>query len=155
MHTRTVLGLVGWLALCFGVAALGGIATDTGAWYQELTRPAWNPPGWVFGPVWTLLYTLMAVAAWGIWKETGFREAAVPLALFGVQLALNGLWSWLFFGWQLPGWAFAEILMLWTAIAATLLVFYRVKAWTAYLLVPYLLWVSYAAALNGWIWWMN
>ena len=155
MNTRTVLGLVGWLALCFGIAALGGVATDTGTWYQELTRPTWNPPGWVFGPVWTLLYTLMAIAAWGVWKETGLREVAVPLALFGVQLALNGLWSWLFFGWRLPGWAFAEILVLWTAIAATLLAFSRVKAWTGYLLVPYLLWVSYAAALNGWIWWMN
>ncbi len=155
MNTRTVLGLVGWLALCFAVAALGGIATDTGTWYQELTRPAWNPPGWVFGPVWTLLYTLMGIAAWGVWKEVGFDAGAVPLALFGVQLALNGLWSWLFFAWQAPGWAFAEILVLWVAIAATLLAFYRVKAWTGYLLVPYLLWVSYAAALNGWIWWMN
>jgi len=155
MNTRTVLGLVGWLVLCFSVAAVGGIATDTGAWYQALTRPAWNPPGWVFGPVWTLLYTLMAIAAWGIWKEAGFRKQGVPLALFGMQLALNGLWSWLFFGWQLPGWAFAEILVLWTTIAATLLAFYRIKAWAGYLLVPYLLWVSYAAALNGWIWWMN
>lgn len=155
MNTRTVLGLVGWLALCFAVAALGGIATDTGTWYQELTRPAWNPPGWVFGPVWTLLYTLMGIAAWGVWNEAGFGAGAVPLALFGVQLALNGLWSWLFFAWQAPGWAFAEILVLWVAIAATLLAFYRVKAWTGYLLVPYLLWVSYAAALNGWIWWMN
>lgn len=155
MKTRTVLGLVGWLVLCFGVAAVGGVATDTGAWYQELTRPSWNPPGWVFGPVWTLLYTLMAIAAWGVWKENGLRAHAVPLTLFGAQLALNGLWSWLFFGWQLPGWAFAEILVLWAAIAATLQAFYRVKAWTGYLLIPYLLWVSYAAALNGWIWWMN
>lgn len=151
------LGLVGWIALCFAAAAVGSLLTETtvGGWYQQLAKPAWNPPDWVFGPVWTLLYGMMGVAAWLVWRQRGFSDAVLPLSLFGVQLALNVAWSGLFFSLRSPGLAFAEILLLWCAILATLVAFWRVRAAAGALLVPYLLWVSYAATLNFAIWRLN
>lgn len=148
-------GLAGWLGLCYLAAFVGSRFTDTGAWYQGLEQPAWQPPDWLFGPVWTLLYTMMAVAAWLVWRERGRRAVGGALALFLVQLALNVAWSWLFFVRQRPDLAFGEIVLLWIAILATLLAFWRIRPLAGALLIPYLLWVTYAAALNYSIWQLN
>jgi tryptophan-rich sensory protein len=154
---RSFLGLVVWLAVCFGAAAIGSLFTgaSVGSWYQSLKRPAWTPPNWLFGPVWTLLYAMMAVAAWLVWRRAGLAAAALPIALFALQLAFNVGWSALFFGLHRPGPAFAEIVALWALILATLLTFWRVSAPAGALLVPYLLWVTFAACLNFAIWRMN
>jgi benzodiazapine receptor len=152
---KLVLALAGWLALCYGAAALGSQFTDTGAWFQALRKPPWNPPNWLFGPVWTILYGLMGVAAWLVWKRRGFARGALPLGLFGVQLALNVAWSWLFFTARRPDLALFEIVVLWAAILATLLAFWRVRRAAGLLLVPYLAWVTFAAALNFAIWRLN
>jgi|GEM_PF-228620 tryptophan-rich sensory protein len=124
-------------------------------WYPTLTKPAWTPPDWVFGPVWTLLYILMAVAAWLVWRKAGFAGARLALVLYFVQLALNAAWSGLFFGLRSPAAGLVDILLLWMVIAATLVAFARHSAVAAGLLVPYFVWVSYAAALNFAIWRMN
>lgn len=146
--------LLGWLLLCFA-AAWFGAQFMPGEWYATLRKPSWNPPNWIFGPVWTLLYTMMAAAAWLVCQRASFAANAVPLAVFLIQLALNALWSWLFFGLQKPGLAFAEIVALWLAIAASLLLFRRVSPLAAWLLAPYLAWVSFAAALNFTLWRLN
>lgn len=148
-----VLGLVAWLAVCFLAAAVGGLASaSAGGFYQTLFRPAWAPPGWLFAPAWTVLYALMAVAAWLVWKERGFRHAKLALSLFVVQLAANALWTWLFFVWHLGGVAFAEIITLWVLIACTLFAFWRVRPLAGALLLPYLAWVSFASALCYAVW---
>jgi len=149
-----MLGLCGWLLLCFAAASLGAVFMP-GEWYAALRKPAWNPPGWVFGPVWSTLYTMMAVAAWLVWKRGGFAAQRRPLALFLAQLALNAVWTPLFFGLHRPGVAFAEIVLLWLAIAATLMAFRPVSRAAAWLLAPYLAWVSFAAVLNGTLWRLN
>lgn len=151
---RPWLALTGLLLICFAAAAFGGMFMP-GEWYASLKKPAWNPPGWVFGPVWTALYTMMAVAAWLVWKRGGFTVQRGPLTLFLVQLALNAVWTPLFFGLQWPGAAFAEIVLLWVAIGVTLFAFGRVSQVAAWLLVPYLAWVSFAAALNFALWRLN
>lgn len=148
------MALAAFLLLCYGAAAIGAQFTP-GAWYAELTKPTWTPPGAVFGPVWTLLYGMMAVAAWLVWRVGGKRGVRGALALFGVQLALNVAWSWLFFGLQRPGAALVDILLLWLAISATILAFWRVRPAAGMLLVPYLVWVSFATALNLQIWRLN
>ena len=157
MRAPTVwLGLVVFLALCLEAAGLGAIATTPeDVWYQTLEKPSWNPPGWVFGPVWTTLYVLMAVAAWLVWKSEGLKSSAMPLTLFGFQLLLNVAWSWIFFRLHQPGWAFAEILVLWFAILATTVAFFRRSRLAGGLMVPYLAWVSFASVLNFAIWQMN
>lgn len=146
--------LAGLLLLCFGVAAVGGLSTARGVaeWYPTLDKPPWTPPNWAFGPVWTVLYTLMAVAAWIV-----FRQRATPAAVgtFAGQLVLNALWSPLFFAWQQTGSALVVITLLWGAILATIVVFWRIRALGGALLVPYLLWVTIAWTLNAWIWWFN
>ena len=144
------------LAASFAAAGLGSIATvpALGDWYAGLVKPAWNPPNWIFGPVWTTLYAMMAVAAWLVWKRGG--PGRLPaLILFGVQLALNVSWSWLFFGLRQPGAALAEILFLWLAIGATAWAFGRLSRPAALLFIPYLLWVSFAAVLNWALWRLN
>lgn len=151
---KTTLALAGWLALCFSVASLGAIFMP-GEWYASLKKPSWNPPPWIFAPVWSALYAMMAVAAWLVWKRGGFSTQRRPLALFLAQLALNALWTPLFFGLHRPGLAFLEILLLWLAIAATLLAFRPVNSAAAWLLAPYLTWVSFAAALNFALWRLN
>jgi len=153
-RTTTVLGLIGWLLLCFAASA-GGAVFMPGEWYAALTKPAWNPPGWLFGPVWSALYTMMAVAAWLVWKRGGFAAQRRPLGWFLVQLALNATWTPLFFGLHRPGVAFAEILLLWLAIAWTIAAFWREHRVSAWLLAPYLAWVSFAAVLNGTLWRLN
>lgn len=154
---RNAFALLISLVLAFGAAAVGGYATasSVGDWYQGLTKPSWNPPDWVFGPVWTLLYAMMAFAAWLVWRKAGFSGAAIALGLYGAQLLLNIGWSILFFGLQMPGAAFGEILLLWAAIAATALAFGAVSPAAGWLMAPYLAWVSFASALNFTIWRLN
>ena len=148
--TRQLVGLALSIGLCFGVAAVGSAMTipSIGTWYATLTKPSWNPPNWVFGPVWSTLYLCMAVAAWMVWRERGLPAALIPLALFGLQLALNCAWSGLFFALHKPWLAFADIVVLWFAIVATMVSFARVSSFASILLAPYLLWVTFAAILN-------
>lgn len=151
--SKQVLGLLAWLFICFAAAALGAAASiQAGAFYQELVRPAWAPPGWLFGPVWTVLYFLMAVSAWLVWREQGFGAARAALSLFLFQLAANALWTWLFFAWRLGALAFAEIIFLWVLILATALLFRRHRRIAAVLLLPYLAWVTLATALTWAVW---
>ena len=147
-------GLLGWLIASFGAAALGAFFMP-GAWYDSLNKPSWNPPGWVFGPVWSALYTMMAVAAWQVWQQGGFSNQRKPLLWFIAQLALNAVWSPLFFGLHRPGIAFGEILLLWGAIVGTMVAFYPVSRAAMCLLIPYLAWVSFATVLNFTLWKLN
>jgi len=146
---RQFIGLIAWLAVSFIAAAIGAAASvRAGSFYTQLVRPDWAPPPEVFGPVWTVLYALMGISAWMIWRVGGFRAARTALTIFLVQLAVNALWSWLFFGWHLGALVFADIVVLWALVLATLIVFWRLIRWAAALLVRYLLWISLAAALN-------
>ncbi len=151
---QDALGLVGWLALCFAASALGAAASiNTRGFYKELVSPSWAPPGWLFGPVWTVLFTCMAIAAWLVWRERRTDKTKhLALGLFLAQLVANTLWSWLFFAWQLGGVAFADIVLLWVLIACTAVAFWRIKPLAGALLVPYLAWVSFAAVLNWALW---
>jgi translocator protein len=151
---RQILGLVGWLAAAFAAAAFGGLFSP-GEWYAQLDKPSWNPPGWIFGPVWTALYAMMGVAAWLVWRRSGFAGAPVALALFGAQLVLNAMWSWLFFGLHRPALALVDIVALGLAIAATIVAFWQHSRPAALLLVPYLGWVGFATALNLTLWRLN
>jgi len=148
------VGLVVSLVVCLGVGGLGAAATtpEIAGWYQTLAKPSWNPPDWIFGPVWTTLYVLMAIAAWLVWKPRGFADAARPLTLFAAQLTLNCAWSFIFFGLHAPGWAFVEIVVMWLAIVATMVEFFRKSSLAGWLLAPYLAWVSFASILNFTIW---
>ena len=151
---RLFLGLVGWLLACFAAAAMGGLFMP-GEWFASLKKPSWNPPGWMFGPVWTTLYTMMAVAAWLVWKCGGLAAQRRPLTLFLVQLTLNAIWTPLFFGLHWPGPAFIEMVLLWLAIAGTIAAFWPINRLAAWLLAPYLAWVSFAAVLNFTLWRLN
>jgi benzodiazapine receptor len=153
---KQIVGLVGWLVVSFIAAAIGGAASvQAGPFYTQLVRPGWAPPPSIFGPVWTVLYALMAVSAWLVWRTGGFRAARFALTLFLVQLALNSLWSWLFFGWHRGAWAFADIVALWALVVATVIAFWRISPLAGALLVPYLMWVSFASALNAAVWQLN
>jgi translocator protein len=154
---RQWIGLAIFVAICFAAAGVGSLFTTPviPEWYARLRKPPWTPPNWVFGPVWSALYLAMAVAAWLVWRKKGLAGAAIPMTLFFVQLVLNVGWSFLFFGLQRPGLAFAEIILLWLAILATLIAFWHVALVAGLLLLPYLLWVTFAAALNFAIWRMN
>jgi translocator protein len=154
------------LAAPFVAAVLGGVATSSSlsTWYQRLKKPSWNPPSWIFGPVWTLLYTMMGVASWLVWKEgrTGKErdlstsaESRAALRLYGIHLVFNALWSIIFFGLRRIGWAAAEIAVLWSLIAATLVRFHRIKKLAGMLLIPYLLWGTFASVLNLKLWRLN
>jgi tryptophan-rich sensory protein len=154
--TKQLLGLAGWLVLSFAASAVGALASiQAQSFYGQLVQPAWAPPPWVFGPVWTVLYALMAVAAWLVWRNGGFRSHRFALSLFLVQLVFNALWSWIFFAWKGGALAFADIVLLWVLIVATLFSFWRIRPLAGALLVPYLLWVSFAAALNFALWQLN
>jgi benzodiazapine receptor len=154
---KQAVGLVALIAVCFAAAAAGGAATypRIEGWYATLSKPSWTPPDWVFGPVWTVLYLGMAVAAWLVWRQKGLNGARGPLILFVVQLGLNVAWSWLFFGLRNPALGFIDILLLWVAIAATLVAFLRRSLVAGLLFVPYLAWVTFAACLNYSIWQRN
>jgi tryptophan-rich sensory protein len=151
-----LMGLFAWLVVVFAAAAIGGYASaSAGEFYGALARPSWAPPGWLFGPVWSLLYTLMGIAAWLVWRVGGFGAARSALIVFMVQLAANALWTWLFFVWRQGGLAFAEILLLLALIFATLVLFWRANRRAAALLIPYVLWVSFAGALTLSTWRLN
>lgn len=151
-----VLGLVAWLAVTFAAAAIGSAASvSSGPFYAELVRPGWAPPPSVFGPVWTVLYALMGCAAWLVWRRGGFFAAPTALTLYLLQLTANALWTWLFFRWHLGGAAFADVVVLWVLIVATMAGFRRVSLPATLLLIPYLAWVSFAAVLNYTLWQMN
>lgn len=149
-----LIALLVWVGLCFLTAWIGS-RFSPGEWYAQLHRPSWTPPGYLFGPVWSFLYLSMGIAAWLVWRRAGFSGARLALILFVVQLVLNGMWSWIFFGTQRPGLAFAEILILWGMILATTLAFWRASTTAGILFLPYLAWVSFAAILNYSIWKLN
>lgn len=153
---KQLLGFAGWLILTFAAAAIGAVASaQAKTFYQELLRPEWAPPGWLFAPVWTALYLMMAIAAWLVWRNHGFRRAGGALTLFVVQLAANAVWTWLFFAWHQGALAFTEILVLWALIAGTIIAFRRLHALAAALLLPYLAWVTFACALTYSTWQLN
>ena len=152
-----VIGLIVALGACFGIAALGSAFTVPALahWYAGIRKPSWTPPSWLFGPVWTSLFVMMAVAVWLVWLRVGIFGAPAAFALFAGQLALNAVWSALFFGLRNPGAAFVEVVFFWFTIAATALAFARIDPLAALLLVPYLMWVTFAAVLNFAIWRLN
>lgn len=152
---REALALAALVAACFAVAATGALVTvpAVAGWYQGITKPWFNPPAWVFGPVWTVLYALMGWAAFLAWRRRGLFSR--QLALFGAQLLLNGLWSPVFFGLGRPGAALIVLAALWVAIALTLVAFWQTERRAGVLLIPYLAWVSFAAVLNAAIWRLN
>lgn len=151
---RLAGGLAVWLFIVF-LAAWSGARFTPGEWYAQLEKPAWTPPGVVFGPVWTLLYILMAVSAWLVWARFGVTGARAALAVFLLQLALNAAWSWLFFNRHAIGLALGDLVVLWAAILATMALFWTKRPLAAVLLTPYLLWVTYAGFLNLAIWRLN
>lgn len=155
--SRDWIALVIFMALSFGAAFIGGLFTSASVdgWYRTLLKPAWSPPSWIFGPVWTLLYLAMAIAAWLVWRRRLFSNVSTALSLFAVQLVLNAAWSAFFFGLQSPLLAFVNIVLLWGAILATMIAFARVAKISGWLFAPYILWVTFAAALNFAIWRMN
>jgi tryptophan-rich sensory protein len=150
------LSLAGWIALSLAAGAIGAIASvDSREFYAALARPPWAPPGWLFGPVWTALYVLMGIAAWRVWRAPRTPARRLGLVLFVVQLALNALWTWIFFAWRSGAWAFAEIAVLWLLIVATIACFARVRPLAAWLLAPYIGWVTFALALTWSVWQRN
>ena len=150
------LGLVFWLAVTFAAAGAGGVASANAAgFYQSLSRPDWAPPPWLFGPVWTVLYLMIGIAAWLVWRERGFAGARAALSLFLIQLAANALWTWIFFAWRRGALAFAEIVLLWVLIVATMLTFWRIRRIAGALFIPYLAWVTFASALTYCVWMLN
>jgi tryptophan-rich sensory protein len=152
--SRRIIALIGWLILCLGASGIAFFVSTEG-WYAALRKPSWNPPPWLFGPVWTLLYVMMAVAAWLVWREGGWKRQSRPRGWFIFQWFLNLLWTPLFFGMHRAGLAFIDIVLLWGAIAGTVMLFWRVRKAAGALLVPYLIWVTFAATLNFTIWSIN
>ena len=153
---KQIAGLAVWLIVSFIAAAIGSAATiQAGPFYTQLLRPDWAPPPTIFGPVWTVLYILMGIAAWLVWRLGGFRAARSALTLFLAQLALNALWSWLFFGWHRGALAFADIILLLAILAATVVAFARIRRAAAWLLAPYIVWVCFATALCFSVWQRN
>lgn len=153
---RKVVSLVVCMVVCYGAAAVGGLATggSVSGWFQTLKRPSFQPPDWLFGPVWTLLYGLMAVSAWLVYVKTG-RVRSTPMTLFVVQLVLNVAWSIIFFGLHRPGLAVFDIVALWVAIIATIVAFWRISMTAGVLMLPYLAWVTFASVLNVSLWHLN
>ena len=153
---KPIIGLAGWTLVTFATGAVGAFASrNAPTFYAELAKPTWAPPSWVFGPVWTTLYVMMAVSAWLVWREAGWSGAQAALSLFIAQLVCNALWSWCFFAWRKGALAFADILVLLALIIACVITFARVHRVAAMLLVPYLAWVSFATALTIAIWRAN
>jgi translocator protein len=151
-----ILGLVLWLGIAFGAAAIGAVASvDAGSFYAQLVRPAWAPPASAFGPVWSVLYLLMGIAAWLVWREQDASGRRAALALFIAQLCANALWSWLFFAWRKGAFAFVEVLVLLILIALTSAAFWRVRRLAGALMLPYLAWVCLASALTWSVWRSN
>jgi tryptophan-rich sensory protein len=155
-YQRQLIGLAGWLAASFAAGGIGAVASaSAGAFYGSLSQPSWAPPAWLFGPVWSVLYILIGVAAWLVWRANGLSGASTALRLFGIQLLANALWTWLFFVWHLGAISVVEIILLWLLIAANVCAFWRLHRLAALMLVPYLAWVSFAAALTFSLWRLN
>lgn len=157
-NMNAVVALVLAVVVPEAVGALSGVVTarSVRTWYVGIAKPGFTPPSWVFAPVWTSLYLLMGVASWLVWRQGGQRpEVRVALLVYGVHLVLNGAWSLVFFGAKRPGWALAEILVLDVSVVLTALLFLRISRLAGGLMVPYVLWVAFATALNGGIWWLN
>jgi benzodiazapine receptor len=153
---KQAVGLLVWLAISFVASGIGAMASIRAApFYGQLVQPSWAPPSSVFGPVWTILYALMGIAAWLVWRADSLRATRAALSLFLLQLAVNALWTWLFFAWSQGALAFADIMLLWLLVVATAVSFWRIRPLAGALLIPYLLWVSFAAALNLSIWQLN
>jgi len=154
MTLSEIVSLIGFVGACFAAASMGTIFRP-GEWYERLAKPSWRPPNWLFAPVWTVLYLAIAVSGWLIWRKAGMAGAALPLIIYLLQLVLNAAWTPIFFGLHRLGAAFVEIVLLWASIAATIVFFQPIDALAAWLLVPYLAWVSFAATLNFAIWRLN
>jgi len=153
MDVFSIIVLIGFIGACL-LAARVGAAYRPGDWYEQLRKPAW-PPNWVFPPAWAVLYLTIAVSGWLVWRTSGSAGAALPFAICLLQLVLNAAWSPIFFGIRRPDLAFMEIVILWFSIVATIATFHSLNAVAAWLLLPYLGWVTFAAALNFTIWRMN
>ena len=151
------LSLLPFVVACFTGAGIGLAFTGSAAhhWYPELKKPEWNPPIWIFGRVWSVLYLMMALSAWRVWRGASWPAARIPLVLFAIQLVLNTVWSIVFFGMRAIGPAFGEILLLWMMIVATAVSFYPLSLLATWLLIPYIGWVGFASYLNFRIWQMN
>jgi tryptophan-rich sensory protein len=158
VQSRKLWALVAFFVVSFAAAGIGGAATakSVTTWYVTLSKPSWNPPNWLFAPVWTTLYVLMSIAGWRAWKVAASRsDANRTLQLYGTQLALNALWSVLFFGLHRPGLAFIEVIVFWALLVGLFVRFFRTDRIAGLLWLPYVLWVSFATVLNGTIWWLN
>jgi tryptophan-rich sensory protein len=153
-NLTAIIGAAGWFVLTFAAAAFGARFMPD-AWYKRLKKPTWNPPSWIFAPVWTILYLLMAAAAWLVWRQAGFGGALFPLTLFVAQLVLNAAWSWFFFGHHEIRRALIDIVVLWIGIVATVISFWRLVPLAGALMLPYLAWVSFATVLTWTIWQLN
>lgn len=151
---RSFIGLIVSIVICFS-AAFAGSRFMPGEWYASLVKPSWNPPNTIFAPVWTTLYLMMAFSAWIVWKSFPFAQVKSALIIFVIQLILNALWTYLFFGMKNPGLAFVEIIILWGFILLTTVLFMRLNTLAGLLLIPYFLWVSFASFLNYTIWRLN
>ena len=154
MEGPSLLALLGFIASCF-LAAMTGAFFRPGEWYERLKKPWWRPPNRLFAPVWTALYVMIAVSGWLIWREVGFAGAALPMAVYALQLVLNAVWTPLFFGLHRPDLGFFDIVLVWLSIIATIALFFPIHVGAALLLLPYLAWVTFAAALNFAVWRLN
>jgi tryptophan-rich sensory protein len=156
-RTRDILGLVAFVVVCLAISAVGAWATATSVrdWYPTLNKPAFNPPNWIFAPVWTTLYVMIAVAGWRVWRARGFADAQSAMTAYALQLALNLVWSFVFFGAQAIGAALVEIVALLAAIVVNVRLFRRIDRVAGVLLLPYAAWVSFATVLNAALWQMN
>jgi len=154
IDVSSALVLVGFIGACFLAAAPGALFRP-GEWYERLRKPSWRPPNWLFAPVWTALYLMIATSGWLVWREAGFFGAAFPLGVFGLQLLLNAAWTPLFFGLHRLDLGFVDIVLLWLSIIATIALFQPISVTAAVLLLPYVAWVTFAAALNFAVWRLN
>ena len=154
MDIFSIIVLIGFIGACF-LPAMTGAVFRPGDWYERLAKPTWRPPNWVFPPTWAFLYLTIAVSGWLVWRKVGLAGAVLPLAIYLVQLLLNAAWSPIFFGLGRPDLAFIEIIMLWFSIVVTIAAFHPINAAAAWLLLPYLAWVTFAAALNFAVWHLN
>lgn len=152
---RDVLGWLACVGLALGTGALSSLAGDEPSFYQQLARPAWAPPPWVFGPVWTVLYVLMGSAVFLVWRDGRGAARGWALAIFAVQLALNAAWTPVFFGWRELGLALVVLALNWLAVLAMLVAFSHVRRLAGWLVAPLLVWVSFAGALNAAIWYLS
>jgi benzodiazapine receptor len=150
----SLIGLIISLILVAAVATFGGQFGPIG-WYQEIAKPSWTPPGWIFGPVWTFLYAAMAVAAWLVWREYRASKSTLALGLYILQLFLNAMWSWVFFGLHRIGLALVDLIVLWILVGVTSVFFWRVRRVAGILLFPYVAWVAFAGVLNYAVWILN